>query len=64
MGKKRSSNEYYTGTGTGIDKLLESGATVFFTDLIIAMEHARQIRSYYYQVFDSKRKHCGYAVPK
>jgi|GEM_PF-1308143 len=61
---KKSINEYYTGCRIAIDKRLESGATIFFQNLMDAEKYANQTRSYPYQVFDGKRKHCGYAVPK
>ena len=62
--RRKAIYEYYTAAGVAIDNRLQAGKTKYFENLIAANAFAFESRSYTYQVFDSKRKHCGYAVPK
>lgn len=47
-----------------VTKFIKEGRTLFVSTKSEAITKAQQIRSYFYELFNDKQIHVGYAIPK
>lgn len=55
---------YYTENNVDIGDRVREGRTLLFENELEAIQKARELKTYHYQVFNAERKHIGYAVPR
>lgn len=59
--------KYFTENNIEVTRRIEEGLTKFFTCLKEASKHAKQTKSYVYEIFEfskNKRVLAGYGVPR
>ena len=55
---------YFTENGKEVTDRVKNGLLIIFSSRLEAEKHARQKKSYSYQVFNLERQHAGWGVPK
>ena len=64
MSIEEKKDQVYNSNGVNVTERIKTKQTLFFTDENIANDKANQIKSYYYEIFDSNNTLVGYGVPK